>query len=313
MSDLILVTGAAGFIGSNLCHYLTSIGEEVIGLDGMFTGSNLKNLEGCNVKLPVVDLAEEWEVEDFFSKYPVTKIVHLAANSHVDRSISGDAEFWRSNVIGTSNLLRAALRAGNVEVVVNQITDEYYGEKPSGEAREGDPPMPTSPYPCSKTAQYFVGRSFWTTFSLPVISTFPVNCYGPRQWPEKLIPKFVTNLIKGQKIPLMASTHFERDWIPVIDTCRALHLLLDKGVPGEDYNIGADRHHTNLQMTHKLLALCGRDDSYIELVDDRAAHDCRYAVNSDKIKALGFQLSRDFDDYLAETVSWYKEGLCFSK
>jgi len=306
---MILITGSAGFIGSNLCHLLYQMDTEFIHLDGFFPEADINNLRGLDASPITCDLADERMVEFVFKHFPITKIVHLAANSHVDRSISGDAPFWRSNVIGTANLMRAALKTGKVELIINQITDEFYGEIPRGtpDAVEGQPPMPTSPYPCSKVAQYFVGKSFHTTYGLPVISTFPVNAYGPRQNVEKLIPKFATNLMRGEKVPLMASSHFERDWIPVVDMCRAFLLLLEKGTPGEEYNIGADRHRTNKQITETLLELTGRDSSYIETVPDRAAHDCRYAVNSDKIKSLGFELSQGFNEYMEYTIDWYKQ------
>ena len=309
MSNLILVTGSAGFIGSNLCHLLQEQGRNFIHLDGLFLEANPANLDGVKVPLIHCDLAIEREVEAVFRYYPITHVIHLAANSHVDRSISSDLPFWRSNVLGTSNLMRVARSSKRVEGIINQITDEFYGEIPNDHAPavEGQAPHPTSPYPCSKVGQYFVGRAFATTYGLPVISTFPVNAYGPRQNVEKLIPKFTTNLLQGEKVPLMASSHFERDWIPVIDMCRALLLLMDNGIIREDYNIGADRHHTNLEITQKLLKITGRDESYIETVPDRAAHDCRYAVDSAKIKSLGFALQNDFDDYLEHTVDWFRE------
>ncbi len=307
MSNLILVTGSAGFIGSNLCHLLQERGRDFIHLDGLFPEANPSNLDGIRVPLIHCDLAIEREVEAVFKYHSITHVVHLAANSHVDRGISTDLPFWRSNVLGTSNLMRVARLSNKVEVIINQITDEFYGEIPNGNppAVEGQAPHPTSPYPCSKAGQYFVGRAFWNTYRLPVISTFPVNAYGPRQNIEKLIPKFITNLLRGEKVPLMASSHFERDWIPVEDMCRALLLLLDRGCVGEDYNIGADRHHTNLDITKKLLEMTGRDESYIETVPDRAAHDCRYAVDSTKIRALGFALQHGFDEYLEHTVDWF--------
>jgi len=306
----ILVTGSAGFIGSNLVHYLQNNGYNFVHLDGLFAGSNLENLDGIKIPLIEMDLADDKTTDKLYTLFldkKITHIIHLAANSHVDRSISGDAEFWRSNVVGTANLLRTARRYGGISCIINQITDEFWGERPEEAAKETDSPAPTSPYPCSKAGQYFVGKAYRTTYNLPIISTFPVNCYGPRQAEEKLIPKFTTNLLSGKKVPLMASTHFERDWLPVIDICKAFILLLEKGTPGEDYNIGADRHHTNMEITKKLIQLCGRDDSYIEIVPDRAAHDCRYAVDSTKIKDLGFSLSCDFDEYLKLTVDWYKE------
>lgn len=310
---MIIVTGCAGFIGSNLCIRLVEQGYQVHGIDGLSIGSNLNNLNSLlsldkEFYFSKVDIRDEerlYKSLDIFNSNDC--IIHLAAETHVDRSITKDKSFWETNVVGTSNIMRWAVK--NHVRVINQITDEVYGERPDIPAQEGDLFYPTSPYPCSKMGQYYVGKSYWQTYNLPVISTFPVNCFGPRQAPEKIIPKFITHLLRGEKVPLMASTHFERDWLPVVNMCDALITLIERGQPGEDYNIGAFNHHTNIELTSKLLKLCNRDDSFIEIVPDRAAHDSRYAVTNDKIRALGWTLTESFDDYLAQTVEWYKESL----
>jgi len=313
---MILVTGSAGFIGSNLCYHLVNdLGADVIGIDKLGPESNrgwTEPLEagpgGKRMIFRPVNLCEYHPVKRLFEEYPIEHVIHLAAESHVDRSITNPSSFWMSNVIGTEHLLHACHKFG-VKTVINQITDEVYGERPDDPACEGDAFAPTSPYPCSKMAQYYVGKSYHTTYGLPVMSTFPVNCYGPRQFHEKLIPKFITKLMEGEKVPLMASTHFERDWLPVEDMCKAHSTLISKGVPGEDYNVGAFNHHTNMQITHKLLDLCGRDENAIEIVPDRKAHDSRYAVTNQKMKDLGWAVTYDFDDYLEYTVEWYREQL----
>jgi dTDP-glucose 4,6-dehydratase len=302
----LLITGTAGFIASNLCWHLVDQGyDNIVGVDALLTGSDYNNIVSCPITFLNYDLAEEDQVEAIFRQFDIKQIIHLAAASHVDRSIDDDSPFWRSNVIGTANLCRSAGRHG-VDVLINQVTDEAWGCKPKKGALEGDQFFPTSPYPSSKVAQYFVGRTNWITYGLPVISTFPVNCFGPRQYPEKIIPKFTRNLLEGRTVPLMASSHYERDWLPVKDMCRALHLLLEKGEPGQDYNVGADNHHTNLELTRKLLKLTGRDESFIELVPDRKAHDSRYAVIWDKLRHLGWKPECDFDSYLEFTVDWYR-------
>jgi dTDP-glucose 4,6-dehydratase len=309
----ILITGAAGFIGSNLLHHLSNLGfQHVVGIDNYSEGSNPDNLEGCNYLIYHCDIREEDQVKYIFDIESPEFVVHLAAASHVDRSINGDKIFWETNVVGSSNILRAC-RDYKVSKVIQQLTDEVWGSIPheSPWAKEGSTPKPTSPYPCSKTAQYYVGKSFYTTWGTPVVSTFPVNNFGPRQFEEKLIPKFIKLLLEGKKVPLMASTHFERDWLPVVDMCRALVLLLARGEPGEEYNVGAGNHHSNLALTHKLLKLCGRDESSIEIVPDRLAHDSRYAVNFDKIKELGYYPSEGFDSYLQKTVDWYQRRMGF--
>jgi len=302
---MYLVTGCAGFIGSNLCRYLLLVGEQVTGIDALKTGSNPRNLDGLDMKWDNRDVRRISDLVPIFKYKNITHVIHLAAQTHVDRSIDNSFTFWDTNVMGTRTLLDIA-KGYEVQVFINQITDEVYGAKPIDEAHEGDVLRPTSPYPCSKAAQYYVGRSYYETWDMPVISTFPVNCYGPRQSPEKLIPKFVTKLLAGEKVPLMKSTYFQRDWLPVIDLCRALYIISKNGVAGEDYNIGADNHHTNIDLTYKLLDLCGRDKSYIELVPDRAVHDSRYAVSSDRIHALGWEIDNDFDEYLRFTVDWYQ-------
>lgn len=305
---MYLVTGCAGFIGSNLVRKLLLKGEKVVGIDALKEGSDSNNLKGLDLEYFVNDILDEHVVDFIFEHYGVTKVIHLAAQTHVDRSLEGDKTFWETNVLGTRNLLSIA-KARDVECFINQITDEVYGPIKYGYAPEGTPFNPTSPYPCSKASQYFVGKSYWETWKVPIISTFPVNCFGPYQYPEKIIPKFITRLMNNEKVPLMTSTSFQRDWLPVEDLCEALWMLSRSGEPGEDYNIGANNHCTNLELTRKLLDLCDKDESFIEIVPDRAAHDCRYAVNSNKIQKLGWESKNDFDEYLEQTVLWYQDQI----
>ncbi len=311
---MILCTGAAGFIGSNLCYKLVGLQADVVVIDKLSPQSNRgwtipieKPAAGRGrVIFKHLDLCDKESLAKVFQEYQIEYIFHLAAESHVDRSIASPAGFWDSNVIGTFNLLHMA--DGYSVPVLNQISDEVFGPKPEGYSKEEDRFNPTSPYACSKAAQYFVGKSFAATYGLPLISTFPSNCYGPRQHSEKLVPKFIGKLLRGERVPLMSSTHFQRDWLAVDDMCDALIFLMQKGIPG-DYNVGADNHHANLEITQKLLALTGRDESAIEIVSDRLAHDSRYAVDSSKIRALGWRPQKDFDTYLASTVEWFKDYL----
>lgn len=309
--SLILVTGAAGFIGSNLCHALIAQGDYVVGLDAMKVGSsyhNLGELLDCEFfDLVEGDLASETQVSSCLRDMRFDVIYHLAAESHVDRSIVSDAHFWESNVIGTANLLRWAHKRG-AKKIVNQITDEVYGPKEKGESFEGDPLRPTSPYAASKAAQYMVGRSYIETYGAPIIHTFPANTYGPRQYPEKLIPKFVSNLLNGGTVPLMKSSHFQRDWLAVDDHVRALVIAAQQGVPGQDYNIPGTGTVSNLEITQRLLGLTGRDESAIQEVPDRKAHDCRYCVNGDKMIQLGWRPLCTLDTYLPLTVQWYRDN-----
>lgn len=310
--ETVLITGAAGFIGSNLCHYLIERDYRVVAVDALKLQGDFTRIEHLlsnrDFYFEEIDLCSN-HLREVLSKYVFSNVVHLAAESHVDRSIESSEPFWKTNVLGTHNLFES-LRKTKLTRIINQITDEVYGEKPDGAAVEGDVFRPTSPYPCSKAAQYFVGKSFFNTYDLPIISTFPVNNFGPRQDREKLIPKFIWNLLHNQRVPLMASSHFERDWLPVEDMCRAFEILLQFGVPGEDYNIGAGNHHTNLEITKKLLSLLNRGEDMIEIVPDRIAHDCRYAVNSDKIRKLEWSPQYNFDEYLEYTVNWYRKRIC---
>lgn len=304
----ILVTGAAGFIGSNLCHYLVRQGHHAVGLDAMKTGSSYSNLEGIDLEmftLAELDLCCDGSLE-CLEGYHFDAIYHLAAESHVDRSIDGDLPFWQTNVVGTSNLLRWAASKG-VPRILNQITDEVYGPKDTGESMEGDPLLPTSPYAASKAAQYLVGMSYINTYKAPIIHTFPANTYGPRQYTEKLIPKFTKNLLTGQQVPLMKSSHFVRDWLPVCDHVSALVTILNNGNLGEGYNVPGGWVIPNLEVTQELLALTDRDESAILEVPDRKSHDSRYCVNGQKVLDLGWHVTRDFSSYLAETVEWYRE------
>jgi dTDP-glucose 4,6-dehydratase len=233
----------------------------------------------------------------------------IAHNTHVDRSISNDKSFWESNVIGTTNLFRCVKDHPEVKKIINQVTDEVFGPKERGASLEGDRLLPTSPYASSKAAQYLVGKSYERTFQLPIVSTFPSNTYGPRQYPEKLIPKFINRLLKDEKVPLMKSSHFQRDWLAVEDHVNALIFLMDHGLIGEDYNIPGNSLLTNLVITEHLLSLLDKGPEFIEEVPDRKAHDCRYCVDGTKLKELGWVPKLTMEDYLPETVIWYKKQL----
>lgn len=329
---MILVTGAAGFIGSNLCLRLAELGRPYVAIDALHRADPLvwrEVIDGA-VKASYWDLVKDaapgrlarWLAD---TGMKITHVVHLAAESHVDRSLVDSSIFWSTQVLGTQYLIKELLSLGTVEVFINQITDEAYGpiteEQPP--AVEGSFFNPQPPYACSKVAQYYVGKSYLYSHGFPVISTFPVNNFGPRQHVEKAIPCFITSLMKGEKIPLMASTHYQRDWLPVSEMVNALLLLLDKGSPGEDYNVGYDNHLTNMELASRIIMLFhgqptrsddaygartlnGDVNDYIQIVPDRKVHDCRYAVNSSKIRQLGWEPTTPFDRYLLETIRWYK-------
>lgn len=312
--ECALITGAAGFIGSNLCHYiLKNTDWEVVGIDNFSTGSNVKNLPiSSRFSCYREDINYISQIKPIFHKEKPSIIFHLAASSHVDRSLDSDLDFWQTNVIGTRNVLTLCQQY-KPRVIINQQSDEPYGPIPHGQpaALEGDKFCPTSPYACSKAAQYYVGRSKINTSSLPIIHTFPCNVFGPRQWPEKIIPKFLLRLFEGRKVPLMKNTRAEREWMYTDDHCKALVFLAQNGIVGEDYNISSGFHINNEDLTNKLLELTGRDQSFIEIVPDRTTHDCRYALNGDKLIRLGWNCNENeerFNADLQETTDWYQEN-----
>jgi dTDP-glucose 4,6-dehydratase len=230
--------------------------------------------------------------------------VHFAAESHVDRSISDASDFIRTNVLGTFTLLEAALLE-NVERFIHISTDEVYGSVDTGSFKESDTLNPSSPYSSSKAASDLIARSYFITYGLPVIITRCTNNYGPYQYPEKLIPLFITNLLEGRKVPVYGSGTNVRDWIHVLDHCRAVDCILEHGIPGEIYNIGGDNERSNLDITRRILHLLGKDESWIEYVKDRFGHDFRYSLDSSRLKALGWKPIYSFEQGLYDTVAWY--------
>ncbi|HMC69976.1 MAG TPA: dTDP-glucose 4,6-dehydratase, partial [Mycobacteriales bacterium] len=236
-------------------------------------------------------------------------VLNFAAESHVDRSIHGAADFVTTNAVGVQVLLDACLRAG-IPRVVQVSTDEVYGSIAEGSFREGDPLEPNSPYSAGKAGGDLIARAYHVTHGLNVSITRCTNNYGPYQFPEKVIPLFVTNLLDGLKVPLYGDGLNIRDWLHVDDHCRGIQLVLQKGKPGEVYNIGGGVELTNRELTGRLLEACGRDwDSFVEHVEDRKGHDRRYSLNDDKIRAeLGYAPHVDFAEGLAATVQWYRDN-----
>jgi dTDP-glucose 4,6-dehydratase len=311
----ILVTGGAGFIGS---HYVRSVladawgGErpsEVIVLDSLPYAGNLANLRPVfdDPRLTFVhgDILDQHLVDAQMAQ--VDAVVHFAAESHVDRSIVGAADFVLTNVVGTHTLLDSAHRH-RVQRFVHVSTDEVYGSIETGSWDESQPLEPNSPYSASKASSDLLARAYFRTHGLPVCVTRCSNNYGPYQFPEKVIPLFVTNLMDGEAVPLYGEGANSRDWLYVDDHCRAVHLVLAGGRAGEVYNIGGGTELTNRRLTEKLLAACGAGWDRVELVEDRLGHDLRYSVTIDKITAeLGYRPLVDFEDGLAETIAWYRD------
>ena len=311
----VVITGAAGFIGSRLTELLVADAErlgydDVVLLDSLTYSGRLENLEVvmCDSRVTFVrgSITDQLVVDEVLSG--AHAVLHLAAESHVDRSITGARLFYETNVVGTQQLLESSRTLG-VERFVHVSTDEVYGSILEGAWREDHLLEPNSPYSSSKAGSDLAALAYHRTFGLNVMVTRCSNNYGPRQFPEKLIPLFVTNLFDGIKVPLYGDGLNVRDWLFVDDHCRGILAVLAGGRPGEIYNIGGGTELTNVAITHELLELCGADDSMIEPVEDRLGHDRRYCVNWDKIRDdLGYAPEVDFEEGLARTVKWYREN-----
>ena len=305
----LFVTGAAGFIGSNYVRWvLTNSDHEITVFDKLTYAGNLDNirdvLDDRRCRFVRGDICDQEAVLTNLGGHDA--VVHFAAESHVDRSIVDPYAFVTTNTFGTSVLCDVARQLG-VERFLHISTDEVYGSIESGSFDESDRLTPRSPYSAAKAGSDLIALSYHTTYGLPVVVTRCSNNYGPYQFPEKLIPLFTTNLLDGKRVPLMGDGGNVRDWIHVEDHNRAAHLVLERGVVGETYNIGAHNEVTNREITTRLLELTGRDESFIEWVPDRLGHDRRYSVEIDKITALGWKVERDFQTGLAQTVDWYRE------
>ncbi|MCP2170008.1 dTDP-glucose 4,6-dehydratase [Goodfellowiella coeruleoviolacea] len=312
----VLVTGGAGFIGS---HYVRELvgngyseyaGSEVVVLDKLTYAGNRANLapveDSPRLRFVEGDIRDASLVEQVMAGVDV--VVHFAAESHVDRSILGAADFVSTNVVGTQTLLQAALDAG-VGKFVHVSTDEVYGSIEQGSWPEDHPLRPNSPYSASKASSDLLALAYHRTHGLPVCVTRCSNNYGPYQFPEKVIPLFVTNLLDGRKVPLYGDGLNVRDWLHVADHCRGIQLVAERGRPGEIYNIGGGTELTNRELTERLLAATGADWSMVEPVADRKGHDRRYSVDITKISTeLGYRPQVPFEEGLAGTVAWYRDN-----
>jgi dTDP-glucose 4,6-dehydratase len=311
----VLVTGGAGFIGSHYVRkllggaYATMVDAEVVVLDKLTYAGSESNLEPVrgDARLRFVrgDICDREVVRELMAGTDL--VVHFAAESHVDRSILGAADFVMTNVVGTQTLLQAAVDAG-VGKFVHVSTDEVYGSIAEGSWTEDHVLEPNSPYAASKAGGDLMARSFFRTHGLPVCVTRCSNNYGPYQFPEKVIPLFITNLMDGRKVPLYGDGLNVRDWLHVDDHCWGIQLVVDGGRPGEIYNIGGGTELNNLELTTLLLDALGADESMIERVADRLGHDRRYSVDHSKISAeLGYRPLMSLEDGLSSTIAWYRE------
>ena len=309
----MLITGGAGFIGSNylremLAHPIGGL-REIVVLDALTysgTESNYEGLDRDQFRFIHGDIRNNALVESVTKDIDI--IVHFAAESHVDRSIDSARIFMETNVVGTETLLNAAVK-NEVKNFIHVSTDEVYGSIENGSWTEEFPVSPNSPYAASKASSDLVALAFFRTHGLDVRVTRCSNNYGPRQFPEKVIPLFVTNILEGKKVPLYGNGSNIRDWLHVSDHCNALNLVLEKGKAGEIYNIGGGRELSNLELTNLILNELGVDESSIERVEDRKGHDFRYSLNIDKIKReLGYQPQVNFEDGIKETIQWYRDN-----
>ena len=304
----LFVTGAAGFIGSNYVrHVLSTTDDEVTVFDALTYAGNLSSLadvaDDPRYSFIEGDICDREAVAAAMAGHDA--VVHFAAESHVDRSIVDPDTFVRTNCLGT-NVLCDVARHIEVERFLHISTDEVYGSIEQGSFVETDRLGPRSPYSSSKAGSDLIALSYEETYGLPVIVTRSSNNFGPYQFPEKVIPLFVTNLLDGRKVPLYGDGLNIRDWIYVMDNCAGVDLVLRKGAVGEIYNIGGGNETTNRELTEKVLALLGAGEEMIEYVTDRLGHDRRYSIDCSKAAALGWTPSRSLDEALAETVEWYR-------
>ncbi len=317
----VLVTGGCGFIGSNFIEYLLKdLGSdiEVINVDKQTYAGQGKNIEhlGLNkdkrYKLVKGDIADKPFVNTVFSKESPELVFNFAAESHVDRSIESSEDFIKTNILGTANLLDASLKY-KVKRFIQISTDEVYGSTKEGSFSETDKLNPASPYAASKASAELIAFSYLKTHALPVIIARSANNYGKYQFPEKLLPLFITHLIQGKKVPLMWSNENPglnvRDWLHVKDNCRAIWYISQKANKGEIYNIPGENEKTNMEMTRKILGYFSLGEDWIQHIEHRKGHDFRYSISGEKLKALGFRHEhKDSNLELNKLIKWYEEN-----
>lgn len=308
---VLLVTGGAGFIGSNFIHYMLDSHPDckIVNLDKLTYAGNLDNLKDVEsdprYEFIHGDIRDKEVVQRIYKK--VHGVVHLAAETHVDRSIMDAGEFVLTDVFG-SFVLFEALRSADIEFFIHVSTDEVYGSRDKGFFCEEDPLNPSSPYAASKAGADRLAYAYTVTYDLPIIILRPSNNYGPYQYPEKFIPLFVTNALEGKPLPLYGQGINVRDWLYVEDNCRAIETVLRKGKLGEVYNIGANNEVKNIDIAKQIVGLLEKPESLIQFVDDRLGHDKRYALDCEKIHALGWKPEKNFEEALAYTVRWYRKN-----
>jgi dTDP-glucose 4,6-dehydratase len=307
----ILITGGCGFIGSNFVRHMltTHPSYKITNLDKLTYAGNRGNLadieNNSNYSFVKGDICDASLVADIMPAHDV--VINFAAESHVDRSITNPDEFVQTNVLGVNNLLNIAQK-NNIERFIQIGTDEVYGSRIEGEFKEEDLLEPSSPYSASKAGGDLIALSYFTTYKFPVIVTRSSNNFGPYQYPEKLIPLFVTNALEDKQVGVYGDGKQQRDWLYVEENCRGVDLVLHKGKEGEIYNIGAGNQQENIDITKRILKGLGKSEDLINYVDDRLGHDFRYAIDVGKMRALGWSLKQNFEKSLTDTINWYKEN-----
>ena len=308
----ILITGGAGFIGSNFIHFLLdNYDDQIINIDKLTYAGNLDNLgdisSNNNYEFYQGDILDKKFIKKVFDQ-SIDYVVNFAAETHVDRSIENSNQFIKTNVEGTQVLLDRALEC-NIKNFVQISTDEVYGSINKGKFNENNKLKPNNPYSASKASADLLLKAYHNTYNLPVNITRSSNNYGPYQYPEKLIPLFITNIMQDKKIPLYGDGENIRDWIYVKDNCKAIDLVMRKGKRGEIYNIGANNEKSNIEITKAILKIMNKSEDIIKYVEDRPGHDYRYALNNKKIRnELGWNPKISFYKGLRKTINWYQNN-----
>jgi dTDP-glucose 4,6-dehydratase len=304
----IKITGGAGFIGSNFVHHLSNNEDyDLVVLDKLTYAGDMENLKEIRDKIEFVkgDIADEEAVSSAMKDCDM--VVNFAAETHVDRSIEDPGVFVKTDVIGTYNLLEC-VRKYDVERYLQISTDEVYGSIENGSFTEESNVDPSSPYSASKAGGDLLVSAYWKTYDTPVITTRSSNNFGPRQYPEKLIPLFIMNAMQDKPLPVYGDGKNVRDWIYVMDNCKGIEMALMDGKLGEIYNIGGGNERNNLEITHLILEILGKPESLITFVEDRLGHDRRYSLDSSKIMKLGWKPETTFEESMQITVDWYQNN-----
>jgi len=304
----VLITGGAGFIGSNFVKYILKEHPEyeIVVLDKLTYAGRLENLEEVKDKIEFIkgDICNQEDIEKV-GRCEI--IVNFAAESHVDRSIIDAGTFVKTDVYGTYNLLEYAKKK-QIKLYLQISTDEVFGSRESGSFKEDDPLSPSSPYSASKAGADLLCKAYWITYKLPVIITRSSNNFGPYQYPEKLIPVLILNALRDIPLPIYGDGLNVRDWLYVLDNCRAIDLVIQKGKVGEIYNIASGDERKNIDTAKFILKELKKSEKLIKFVKDRPGHDRRYSLNTSKIKKIGWEAAFNFEQALRETIKWYKEN-----